>query len=68
MPGQPVILTDPGNTFSAWDPCKRIDYVFVPPAVQVTSISVVGAVPSREIISPSDHCGLLTTLSIVHGG
>lgn len=58
---------EPGNTFSAWDPCKRIDYVFVPPAIVVASISIVGAVSSRELISPSDHCGLLTTLRIADG-
>lgn len=59
---------EPGNTFSAWDTCKRIDYVFVPSAIEVASISIVGTVSSREIISPSDHCGLLTTLRTVNGG
>jgi endonuclease/exonuclease/phosphatase family metal-dependent hydrolase len=58
----------PGYTFSAWEPRQRIDYVFAPHIVEVRSISVVGAVPSREIISPSDHCGLLATLEIMDGG
>lgn len=58
---------EPGNTFRAWDPFRRIDYVFVPSTVKVESISIVGAVPNREIISPSDHCGLFTTLRIADG-
>jgi endonuclease/exonuclease/phosphatase family metal-dependent hydrolase len=56
---------EPGYTFSAWDPQRRIDYVFVPSSVQVEQITVVGAVPGRETVSPSDHCGLLTILRIV---
>jgi endonuclease/exonuclease/phosphatase family metal-dependent hydrolase len=58
---------EPGNTFSAWDPCQRIDYLFVPRTVEIASISVVATVPSQEILSPSDHCGLLTTLGIGNG-
>jgi endonuclease/exonuclease/phosphatase family metal-dependent hydrolase len=55
---------EPGYTHWAWDPCRRIDYLFVPPTIEVQDISVVGAVPSREVISPSDHCGLLTVLRV----
>jgi endonuclease/exonuclease/phosphatase family metal-dependent hydrolase len=58
---------EPGNTFSAWDPCRRIDYVFVPRTVEIAGISVVGTVPSKEVLSPSDHCGLLTALDIGNG-
>ncbi len=54
----------PGYTFSAWEPGKRIDYMFVSPAVQMCEIDIAGAVPDREIIAPSDHCGLLATIEI----
>ena len=52
----------PGYTFPAWDPCKRIDYVLVRPGMSVQEISIVGRVPSQDIVSPSDHCGLLAVL------
>jgi endonuclease/exonuclease/phosphatase family metal-dependent hydrolase len=55
---------EPGFTFPAWGPRQRIDYLFVPSRVQVVDISVVGAVPGREVVSPSDHCALLATLDI----
>lgn len=55
---------EPGHTYPAWDPQKRIDYLFVPSALAVDEIAVVGMVASREIPSPSDHCGLLATLGI----
>jgi hypothetical protein len=41
--------------------------LFVPPKVQVVDISIVGTVPSRQEVSPSDHCGLLATLDIGAG-
>lgn len=53
-----------GYTFPAWDPEKRIDYVFHSANVQVQSITIVGSTLSREHASPSDHCGLLATLAI----
>jgi len=53
---------EPGYTFPAWEPTQRIDYLWAPPTVQIESISVVGSVPNRETISPSDHCGLLATI------
>ncbi len=53
-----------GNTFPAWGPHKRIDYMFVSPNIEVHRIEIVGAVNSRDIVSPSDHCGLLATLQI----
>jgi len=55
-PGQP------GYTFPAWGPSKRIDYLLVPPDVSVREIEVLGQVPDRETVSPSDHCALLATL------
>jgi endonuclease/exonuclease/phosphatase family metal-dependent hydrolase len=55
---------DPGYTYPAWGPTKRIDYVFLPSTVAIQEIAVVGAVPSRETVSASDHCGLLATLHI----
>jgi endonuclease/exonuclease/phosphatase family metal-dependent hydrolase len=53
---------EPGYTFPAWGPSKRIDYVFVPAEVRVAEIEVLGSVSSRETVSPSDHCALLATL------
>jgi endonuclease/exonuclease/phosphatase family metal-dependent hydrolase len=55
--------TDPGHTFPAWEPARRIDYLWLA-GVQIQSIRVVGSVPNRETISPSDHCGLLATVAI----
>jgi endonuclease/exonuclease/phosphatase family metal-dependent hydrolase len=56
--------TEPGYTFPAWGPARRIDYMWLSPGVQLASIAVVGGVPSRETISPSDHCGLLATIEL----
>jgi endonuclease/exonuclease/phosphatase family metal-dependent hydrolase len=56
--------TEPGYTFPAWGPARRIDYLWAPPAVQIDAITVVGAVRSRETVSSSDHCGLLATVRI----
>ena len=56
--------TEPGYTFPAWGPARRIDYVWVPSTVRVASIAVVGSVPNRETFSPSDHCGLLATVQL----
>jgi endonuclease/exonuclease/phosphatase family metal-dependent hydrolase len=56
-----------GYTYPAWEPRQRIDYVFVSPAIGVQGIAVVGAVASREVIPPSDHCGLLATLELAVG-
>jgi endonuclease/exonuclease/phosphatase family metal-dependent hydrolase len=53
----------PGYTFPAWGPVKRIDYLFLPPGVEVREIAVLGTVPDRETVSPSDHCALLATLA-----
>jgi endonuclease/exonuclease/phosphatase family metal-dependent hydrolase len=53
---------EPGYTFPAWGPAHRIDYLWTPATVNVQSIAVVGSVPDRETISPSDHCGLLATI------
>ena len=58
---------DQSYTHWAWEPCRRIDYLFLPSSVKVQEISVVGAVPNRESISPSDHCGLLATLEVKDG-
>jgi endonuclease/exonuclease/phosphatase family metal-dependent hydrolase len=55
---------EPGYTFPAWGPERRIDYLWTPPTVKVETLSVVGSVPNRETISPSDHCGLLATVEI----
>ena len=55
---------EPGYTFPAWGPARRIDYLWVPPTVQIESIAVVGQVPNREVVSPSDHCGLLAVLAL----
>ena len=55
---------EPGYTFPAWGPFKRIDYVLVPPQVEVREIEILGTVPDRETVSPSDHCALLATLAI----
>jgi endonuclease/exonuclease/phosphatase family metal-dependent hydrolase len=57
-----------GYTYPAWEPQKRIDYLFVPSTARIQKIAVVGTTPSRETISPSDHCGLLVTLSIGDDG
>ncbi len=54
----------PGYTFPAWGPSKRIDYLLVPPQVTVREIEVLGRVPDRETVSPSDHCALLATLEV----
>lgn len=54
----------PGYTFPAWGPSKRIDYLLVPPQVVVREIEVLGHVPDRETVSPSDHCALLATLDV----
>jgi endonuclease/exonuclease/phosphatase family metal-dependent hydrolase len=59
---------EPGYTFPAWEPSRRIDYLFVPPSVEVASIAVVGSVPDRETVSPSDHCGLLADLGFARDG
>ncbi|MBN1642972.1 MAG: endonuclease/exonuclease/phosphatase family protein [Anaerolineae bacterium] len=53
-----------GYTYPAWGPFKRIDYVLVPSQVQVCEIEILGAVPNRETVSPSDHCAILATLAI----
>jgi endonuclease/exonuclease/phosphatase family metal-dependent hydrolase len=53
-----------GYTFSAWEPKKRIDYVFVSPKVKVHTIEIVGKTPHREKPSPSDHCGLLAVIEV----
>jgi endonuclease/exonuclease/phosphatase family metal-dependent hydrolase len=58
---------EPGYTHWAWDPCRRIDYLFIPSTIRVQGISVVGIVPHREAVSPSDHCGLLATLRVPPG-
>ena len=55
---------EPSYPRSAVEPHQRIDYVFVPPAVAVQQIRVVSNVSGQEIISPSDHCGLLATLRV----
>jgi endonuclease/exonuclease/phosphatase family metal-dependent hydrolase len=55
---------EPGYTFPAWGPHKRIDYVLVPSQVTVREIVIVGSVPDENVVSPSDHCGLLATLQI----
>jgi endonuclease/exonuclease/phosphatase family metal-dependent hydrolase len=55
---------DVGYTFPAWGPEKRIDYAFVPQAVPVLGVEIVGQVESRKTVSPSDHCGLLVTLKL----
>lgn len=55
---------EPGHTFPAWGPSKRIDYMLVPPQVAVREIEVLGRVPDRDTISPSDHCALLATLEV----
>jgi endonuclease/exonuclease/phosphatase family metal-dependent hydrolase len=52
----------PGHTFPAWGPHKRIDYVLVPASTRVQQITVVGDVPNQDVVSPSDHCGLLAVL------
>jgi endonuclease/exonuclease/phosphatase family metal-dependent hydrolase len=51
-----------GYTFPAWGPHKRIDYVLVPRGTNVQGISIVGRVPSQDVVAPSDHCGLLAVL------
>jgi len=56
--------TEPGHTFPAWGPARRIDYLWLSPTVQVESLAVVGSVPNRETISPSDHCGLLAVVKL----
>jgi endonuclease/exonuclease/phosphatase family metal-dependent hydrolase len=53
---------EPGYTFPAWGPSKRIDYVFVPSEVHAAEIEALGSVPDRDTVSPSDHCALLATL------
>lgn len=53
---------DVGYTFSAWERFQRIDYLFTGPGVEAPEIEIVGQTPSREITSPSDHCGLLATV------
>jgi endonuclease/exonuclease/phosphatase family metal-dependent hydrolase len=55
---------EPGYTHPAWGPHQRIDYVLVPSTVAVREMQIVGMVPDRETVSPSDHCGLLATLQI----
>jgi len=55
---------DVGYTFPAWGPEKRIDYAFVPQSVSVQDVEIVGQVENREMVSPSDHCGLLVTLKL----
>jgi endonuclease/exonuclease/phosphatase family metal-dependent hydrolase len=52
----------PGYTYPAWGPVKRIDYLLVPSYVTVREIEVLGLVPDRETVSPSDHCALFATL------
>ncbi len=52
----------PGHTFPAWGPEQRIDYVLVPSTVAVREMQIVGQVPNRETVSPSDHCGLFANL------
>jgi endonuclease/exonuclease/phosphatase family metal-dependent hydrolase len=52
----------PGYTFPAWGPSKRIDYLLVPAHLSVREIEVLGRVPDRETVSPSDHCALFATL------
>jgi endonuclease/exonuclease/phosphatase family metal-dependent hydrolase len=56
--------TAPGYTFPAWGPAHRIDYLWLSPGVQLASIDVVGGVPNRDTVSPSDHCGLLATIQL----
>ena len=56
--------TEPGYTFPAWEPARRIDYLWVPSSVRLETLSVVGSVPNRETISPSDHCGLLAVVKL----
>ena len=53
---------EPGYTFPAWGPSKRIDYVLIPSEVHAAEIEVLGSVPNRDTVSPSDHCALLATL------
>lgn len=51
-----------GHTFPAWAPRQRIDYLFLSPNVAVQDVVVLGQVPDRGAVSPSDHCALLATL------
>jgi endonuclease/exonuclease/phosphatase family metal-dependent hydrolase len=51
-----------GYTFPAWSPSRRIDYVLVSPGIHVQEMAIVGQVPSQDMVSPSDHCGLLAVL------
>jgi len=55
---------EPGYTYPAWGPSKRIDYLLVPAQVAVCEIEVLGSVPDRDTVSPSDHCALLATLEV----
>lgn len=49
---------DPGATYPAWAPQRRIDYLFAGPGWTVEHIDRVGS-GSHAL---SDHCGLLATL------
>lgn len=55
---------EPGYTYPAWGPARRIDYLWAPSTVQIEALSVVGQVPNQETISPSDHCGLYATIKL----
>ena len=55
--------TEEGFTHSAWEPNKRIDYVFLPRAEMVREIEIVGHQPDGEGIYPSDHLGLRAELT-----
>ena len=55
--------TEPGYTHSAWEPNKRIDYVFLPRAEMVREIEIVADQPDWEGIYPSDHLGLRAELA-----
>jgi endonuclease/exonuclease/phosphatase family metal-dependent hydrolase len=59
---------EPGYTFPAWEPSRRIDYLFVASSIEVVDVSVVGSVPDRKMVSPSDHCGLLADLRFPRDG
>lgn len=54
---------EPGYTYSAWEPVKRIDYMFVPEASMVRHIAIAADKPDAEGVYPSDHLGLYAELT-----
>jgi len=56
----------PGLTFPASRPIKRIDYVFVSPAISkgALSITTCGNIPDSTGVYASDHLGLIASFSI----